>query len=51
MRQFSMETSKRTAGLDISDRYSQVYVVDPNGTFVEEYRMRTTSPALQRCFG
>lgn len=48
MRQFSMETVKRTAGMDISDRYTQVYVVDADGAFVEECRLRTTAPALQR---
>ena len=50
MRQFSMETSKRTAGLDISDRYSQIYVVEWDGTMVEEARVRTTAPALEQWF-
>ena len=41
-----------TAGLDVSDRYTQVYVVDAAGQRVEETRIRTTSAAVQRwCTG
>lgn len=51
MRQFSTMMPRKTAGLDIGDRYSQLYVVDARGTLVEEGRVRTTTPALQQRFG
>lgn len=51
MRQFSTEVPSKTAGVDISDRWSQVYVVDAAGECVEEARVRTAAPALQKWFG
>ena len=51
MRQFSTEVPSMTAGVDISDRWSQVYVVDAAGECVEEARVRTAAPALQKWFG
>lgn len=51
MTQCSMRVPRRTVGLDISDRMSHLYVVDGGGACVEEGRVRTTPPALQRWFG
>ena len=39
-----------TVGLDVSDRYTQVYVVDAAGQRVEETRIRTTPAGVQRWF-
>lgn len=39
-----------TAGLDVSDRYTQIYVVDAAGQRVEETRIRTTQPAVRQWF-
>jgi transposase len=39
-----------TVGLDVSDRYSQVYLVDGAGQRVEETRIRTTPAALRHWF-
>ena len=51
MTQCSMTVPDRTVGLDISDRMSHLYVVDRAGECLEEGRVRTTTPALQRWFG
>lgn len=42
---------ERTIGLDVGDRYSQVCILDMAGEIVEEGRVRTTEPALERRFG
>jgi transposase len=39
-----------TIGLDISDTYSSLCVLDADGEVVEEGRVRTTTPALTRRF-
>ena len=39
-----------TIGLDVSDRYSQIYSVDEEGEVIEEGRMPTTQTALRRRF-
>jgi len=41
----------RTIGLDVSDRYTTVCVVDADGSVVERTRIGTTRDALQRRFG
>ena len=51
MTQCSVTVPDRTVGLDISDRMSHLYVVDSAGKCLEEGRVRTTTPALQRWFG
>ena len=39
-----------TIGLDVSDRYSQVFGVDDQGEVTEEGRLPTTETALRRRF-
>lgn len=39
-----------TIGLDLSDSYSSVCVIDEEGGILEEGRVRTTTPALSRRF-
>lgn len=39
-----------TIGLDVSDQYTSVCVLDDEGTVVEEARVRTATPALARRF-
>ena len=39
-----------TIGLDVSDRYSQIFGVDDEGEVIEEGRLPTTPTALRRCF-
>lgn len=51
MMQFSTGVPDRTVGVDISDRMSQLYVVDDAGTCVDEHRIRTSAVALARWFG
>ena len=51
MQQFSTRVPDRTVGMDLSDRMSQLYVVDAAGTCVDEGRVRTAAVALQRWFG
>lgn len=41
----------QTVGLDVSDQYSYVCVVDRRGEVNEEARVRTTSGAIERYFG
>ncbi len=40
-----------TVGLDLSDTYGSVCIVDEEGSILEEGRVRTTTPALSRRFG
>jgi transposase len=40
-----------TIGVDMSDRYSQLCVLDDSGEILEEARIRTTPVAFQRRFG
>jgi transposase len=42
--------SERTIGIDVGDTWSQICVVDANGTVIEEARVRTTTRAMQRRF-
>jgi transposase len=47
----SKEQPKMTAGLDISDRYSYLCLIDiQSGEVIEESRLRTTPEALRRRF-
>jgi transposase len=39
-----------TAGLDLSDSFTQCCIIDADGTVIEEGRVRTTTSALQRRF-
>jgi len=39
-----------TVGLDVSDTYTSLCVVDEEGNMIEEGRVRTTTPALERRF-
>jgi len=41
---------KVTVGLDLSDRYSYLYVLDANGECIEEGRVKTTTEALKDRF-
>jgi transposase len=50
MHEFNTMVPAWTVGLDVSDRYTQVYVVDAGGQRVEETRIRTTPPALRHWF-
>ena len=50
MHQSNMLASGWTVGLDVSDRYTQVYGVDPSGARVVEDRIRTTPPAMRQWF-
>ena len=43
--------SKVTVGLDLGDRFSQLYFLDEHGEVAEEARVRTTETALRRWFG
>jgi transposase len=45
-----MTTPRITIGLDLGDRYSQLYVVDAAGALVEEGRVATTREALRQRF-
>jgi len=40
-----------TVGLDVSDTYTSVCIVDEEGDIAEEARVRTTAPALEQRFG
>jgi len=42
--------SATTIGIDVSDKYSRVCVLDGSGAVVEEGRMATTGPAFRRRF-
>jgi transposase len=44
------ESGKRFVGLDLGDRWSQVYETDEQGELVEEGRLRTTREALRGRF-
>lgn len=39
-----------TVGLDVSDIYTSICIIDPEGDIVEEARVRTTMPALTQRF-
>jgi transposase len=45
------KVARKTAGLDLGDRYSQVLVLDEQGETVEESRLATREEALRRRFG
>lgn len=40
-----------TAGIDLGDKYSEICVLDEDGTVVEETRIRTTERGIKRYFG
>lgn len=40
-----------TVGIDVSDRFSSLCFLEDEGEVIEESRVRTTAPALQRRFG
>lgn len=40
-----------TMGMDLGDRYSELYVLDADGTEIETGRVRTTPAGLERWFG
>lgn len=42
---------KMTIGLDLGDKYSVFFVLDAEGEFVEEGRVRTTRAGMDRFFG
>jgi transposase len=44
-------TESTTIGIDVSDKYSRVCVLDSSGAIVEEGRVATTGPAFRRRFG
>jgi transposase len=44
------ERSKLTVGLDVGDRFTQVCVLDEDGTIMEEGRVTTTPKAFQQRF-
>jgi predicted secreted protein len=47
----STEQIEMTAGLDLGDKYSYLYVLEADsGEFVEEGRLRTTPEDLRRRF-
>lgn len=53
MRYGSTESRKAagmTVGLDVSDTYTSLCIVDEEGNVIEEGRLRTTTPALARRF-
>ncbi len=45
-----MTFPKITIGLDVGDRYSQVFAVDAEGEVIEEGRLPTTQAALRHRF-
>src|SRR5437870_265624 len=50
MKQSTASGTGWTVGLDVSDRYTQIYGVDSGGMCVVEGRVRTTPTALRRWF-
>src|ERR1700686_2979529 len=44
------KVARKTVGLDLGDRYSQVVVLDERGEVVEELRLATGEEALRRGF-
>ena len=44
-------SARITVGIDLGDRYSEFCLVDPDGTVVDDGRLRTTPPSLRRYFG
>ena len=46
-----MTFPQATIGLDVGDRYSQIFGVDGLGEVIEEGRLPTTKAALRRRFG
>ncbi len=50
MENFSKVCGKVTVGMDLGDKYSYLYVLDEEGEFVEEGRLRTTLDALRDRF-
>jgi len=50
MQQHTTNSARMTVGLDVSDRYSYLCVLDAAGEVVEEGRIPTTPAAIQRRF-
>jgi transposase len=46
----SESLERTTIGIDVSDKYSRVCVLDGSGAVVEEGRVATTGPAFRRRF-
>jgi len=46
-----VETGRESIGVDVSDKYSQICVLDAAGEVVEETRVRTTDAGFRRYFG
>jgi transposase len=42
--------TRRSIGIDLGDRFSELYVLDGEGALVSRARLRTTSAALQEYF-
>jgi transposase len=51
MRKHTRRLGKLTIGLDVSDRYSYVCMLDEAGEVIEESRLATTKTAVHRWFG
>lgn len=51
MKNSTVTNGKVTIGLDLSDRFSYLYALDPNGECIEEGRVKTTTKALNDRFG
>ena len=43
-------SARITVGIDLGDRYSEFCLIDPDGTVVDDGRLRTTPAALRRYF-